>query len=116
MDTRQFLNQAQPQVLQSATILLYINAVFALIGFNAGGVLRLAIIAGAVGGWAIANNKKWGYYVGLAAAILPLAFTALFVLRTGMDFNLVTRILFEVLLVVLLVHPMSRNYVKTWFK
>jgi len=34
--------------------------------------LILAIVAGSVGaGWGIANEKKWGYYLGVGMALFP---------------------------------------------
>lgn len=113
METRKFLNQYQPQTLQSATILLYLNAVFAL--FNPS-VITLFILAGAGGAYGIANDKKWGYFVGLLAAIVPLALTLLIILTSGLKFDIGINLIFELILLAVLLHPLSKNYVKTWFK
>jgi hypothetical protein len=63
-----WFNQSLPQTLQMAVILLYINAFFFFIyrAFAApiGLVLMVGYVAGAFG---IANEKKWGYWVGRRA-------------------------------------------------
>ena len=126
MDTRRWLNQSQPQMLQSATILLYINAVFALIQFRgipAGlwALVYLLPFAGAGAGYGIANDRKWGYQLALVVAIVPLALTVVAIFgvygpNLAVDFNNILTVLFQVLLVVLLVHPLSRSYQRIWFK
>ncbi|MGH9059166.1 MAG: hypothetical protein ACRDZY_06575, partial [Acidimicrobiales bacterium] len=77
-DRRQWLNKTQPQTLQIGVVLLYLNAVFFLIFGVLGGALGaigLVVVAGqAVGGFGIANEHKWGYWLGLAAAIFPLLY------------------------------------------
>ena len=122
--TGRWLNQSQPQTLVIATWLLYIDALFAGIDLlRAPGVLMLPVgflyyavrIGGGVaGGRGIANEQKWGYYLGLAAAIAPFILR-LVLFRNPFAGNLIT-LLFEVALVALLLHPMSRDYQKTWFK
>lgn len=123
METRRFLNQYQPQTLQIATILLYINAVFALLSVGAllsgsrYALVELASLLGAGAAYGIANDKKWGYQLGLVAAIVPLVGTIFRVFGIGgLPFNLLLNLLFQGALVAVLVHPLSRNYVKTWFK
>jgi hypothetical protein len=104
-----------PQTLQSAVVLLYLNAAIALIiGVVAGGLadrLGLALILGEVaGGFGIANEKKWGYALALTVAVLALAIGFL-----GFPATVLT-LLFDILLMVLLLHPMSRSYYKLWFR
>jgi hypothetical protein len=106
----------QPQTLQIAVALLYWNAVLGLfLGIVAGGIGRIflvlivAEVAGAIG---IANERKWGYAVALVAAALPFVLVIAFGLVAGGLLNLI----FELALVALLVHPMSRNYYKIWFR
>ena len=119
METRRWLNQSQPQMLQSATLLLYINAVFAVL--RIGSPIFLIDVAGAVAAYGIANDKKWGYQLGLAVAFIPTALgvldlvgiTNVLAYRT---FDLVVFLLFKLLLVGLLFHPTSKGYVRIWFK
>jgi xanthine/uracil permease len=113
-----WINPHQPQTLMSAVILCYIQAFFALIRFSFFGPLGLFILVGmAAGGFGIANEKKWGYTLAVAAAGLEVI---LFVARGGLgalgDISVLFTFVFDVLLVVLLMHPMSRSYERTWFK
>ncbi len=107
----------QPQTLQIATALLYWNAILGLIaGVAVGGLGRLSLLliaadlAGALG---ISNAKKWGYYVAIAAAVLPL-FLLIF-LASVFAANILS-LLFQIALVVLLLHPQSRHYVRIWYR
>ncbi len=114
MATHKWLDRTQPQTLQIATMIMYINAVFDLIGgvafllFPIGVVMTLGSVAAGLG---IANEKKVGYWLGVAIALLPLVLIA-----TGRLGATLISLLFEVALVALLVHPQSRGYQKTWFK
>ena len=116
METRRWTNPTQPQTLQIAVFLLYINAVFTALFGGLGSLIGLVLVAGGAGaGFGIANEKRWGYNLGLAMAFLP------FVLRIA--FNGVGSIfggdlislMFEIALVALLLHPQSRDYQKIWF-
>ena len=80
-------------------------------------LIGLAIVAGGVlAGQGIANERKWGYGLGIVMAFLP------FVLRVyyaGIGNVLTTdalTLLFEIALVALLLHPQSRDYQRIWFK
>ncbi|MDQ1429999.1 MAG: hypothetical protein QOF40_601 [Actinomycetota bacterium] len=110
-----WVNQFQPQTLYMATILCYVDAVFGL--FNGIGLLNLVIIVclGA-GGFGIANEKRWGYAVAVTGAVLQVA-----VLFAIFGFGVFTStaiisLLFDGALVALLLHPMSREYQRIWFK
>lgn len=101
----------------SATILLYMNAVFGLLfglvwasfyGFPLGAVLVLGQAAAGLG---IANEKKWGYWLGV---VLVAAWVA-FLLKHFAFVDIIT-LLFYVALLALLLHPQSRSYRKVWFR
>ena len=116
METRRWTNPTQPQTLQIAVFLLYINAVFTALLGGLGSIIGIALVAGgAAGGFGIANEKKWGYNVGLAMAFLPfilrIAFNGVENIFGGSIINL----MFEIALVALLLHPQSRDYQKIWF-
>ena len=112
MNERRWFNPNQPQTLQIAVILLYLDAVFLLIGGALGLWLFLVtMVAMAAGAFGIANEKKWGYALGLAGAILNLL--APFVYGLGSN---ILNLIFSVALVALLVHPMSRDYQRIWFR
>ena len=115
---RRFLNPAQPQTLQIAVFLLYINAVFSvfnMLRFDYFPLIALALVAGGIAaGFGIANERKWGYGLGIVMAFLP------FVIRfyyggnpLGSD---ILSLMFEIALVALLLHPQSRDYQRIWFK
>ena len=117
LEERRWFSPTQPQTLQIATVLLYWNAALGLlIGLLTGGFGRLSLIllvADLAGAFGIANERKWGYVVAITAS----AFTLVLLLTgavsiAGELFNLI----FQIALVVLLVHPMSRAYYKIWFR
>lgn len=139
MEPKRWTNASQPQTLQIAVFLLYAGAVFGLIfgdnriwfqaavfeltnstsAINIGRLLWGAtVIASAAGAYGIANEQKWGYALGLAAAIGPLlARTIVLVLNQISPFNSdVISLMFDIALVVLLLHPQSREYQRIWFK
>jgi hypothetical protein len=124
-------NPSQPQTLQIAVFLLYANAAFAVLDilrYNIDfvklattlpfGTLYVASLVAAVfAGRGIANERKWGYLLGVAAAVFPFVFRLLVSRRiNGMvQVDLLT-LAFEVALVALLLHTQSREYQRIWFK
>jgi hypothetical protein len=125
METRRWTNPSQPQTLYLAVILLYINAALGLIGalFGFGlGLLGLLLIVGAVSaGLGIANEKRWGYVLGVALASLSLFLAVVLPLIVEgpllvFDPFFLINAVFPVALFALLVHPMSREYQRIWFK
>ncbi len=116
---RRWTNPSQPQTLQIAVFLLYLDAAFGALNMVLAGFPLLAIViggGGAAAGYGIANEKKWGYVLGLVMAFLPFV---LRVLIGGADALFATNVLslmFEIALVALLVHPQSRDYQRVWFK
>ena len=110
---QRFFDPSQPQTLQIATILLYLDAVFALLALGSISLL----FAGAYGGaaYGMANGKKWGYGLGIGVAVLRLLF-----LFGGSSVDIVLRVhtielMFAVALLALLLHPQSREYQKIWY-
>ena len=101
-----------------ATFLLYINGALGLL-FSFGGI-SMVLAAGLIGaGFGIANEKRWGYILGVVMATLDLLPLVLFVLARGigsiLSVNLLISALFPVALFALLIHPLSREYQKIWF-
>jgi len=125
MERRRWLNQGQPQTLIIACFLLYINAAFGLLALLAGGGIGLSGIGlvyypvviggGVLGGYGIANERKWGYFLAIATAFSPfvISFIELHNPLAGSD---LISLIFEIALVVLLLHTHSREYEKVWFK
>lgn len=121
METRRWTNPGQPQTLQIAVFLLYINAVFGVLFGEAFSPLGFLIVAGqAASGFGIANEKRWAYWLGVAVAVLGLLPFALVIAADGVgaifNIGLLINLLFPVALLALLVHPMSRDYQRVWFK
>jgi hypothetical protein len=114
VDDYRFVNQSQPQTLYGATILCYIDAFFGLITFSP--ILVLIAIALGAGGFGIANEKKWGYNVATGAAVVQVALLILIYGFNVLGFPLILNLMFDGLLVGLLVHPLSRDYQRIWFR
>jgi hypothetical protein len=96
----------------TATILLYINAVLDLLGGLGGFGLGIVLVVGQVAaGLGIANEKKWGYWLGVALTALIVVW-----LIYNFVFVAILSLIFYIALLALLLHPMSRSYRKTWFR
>lgn len=109
METQRWINQSHPQTLLMGTYLLYIEAFFGVVSVLLGGffLFGAALAAGAAAaGFGIANDRNWGYYLGIAVSAL------------GVLFNLgnMLGLIFAIAQIALLLHPMSRNYQKIWFR
>jgi uncharacterized membrane protein (DUF2068 family) len=121
METRRWTNPTQPQTLQIAVFLLYINAVFGvLFGQIFNGIGLILVIAQAAAGFGIANERKWGYWLGVLAAAVGLLPFVLYVASNGVgsifSISLLINVLFPAALFALLLHPMSRDYQRIWFR
>jgi hypothetical protein len=114
-----WVNHFQPQTLVIATFLCYWNAIFGLLfGIAATSVLAglIVIVALAAGGFGIANEKKWGYAVAVGGAVLQLVMLIAFYGSDVLTSLAIITLLFDGALVALLLHPMSREYQRIWFK
>src|SRR5215207_1600180 len=120
-----WINQGQPQTLYMVTVLLYLDAAWGLIFgsiyfvYGAGpGVLCLA--SAVVAAWAIANERQWGYLLGVVVSSVGAFFLAVVVINDGPDaiFDLEFLILAIPIIaqLLLLLHPQSREYQRIWFK
>jgi len=97
-------------------ILCYVQGLFSLLSYPSFGFFALLILVGLVlGGFGIANEKKWGYLLAVGTAVFQVI-VVLAVYRTIADVAVIIQLAFDVLLVVLLTHPMSRSYQRIWFK
>jgi hypothetical protein len=106
----------QPQTLQIATMLLYMHGIFALIFGALASALGLLVLVVSVGGaFGMANSKKWGYVLALIAAFLPFLFRLAVDGLSGLVGGDLITLMFDIALVALLVHPMSRSYQKIWY-
>ena len=117
METRRWLNQSQPQTLVIAVMLLYLDAVFIALSGGIFSGLGLVIVVGSVAaGYGIANERKWGYFLGIGIAVFFLLPFALSLLHNGNFGGNAIGLLFAVAKFALLVHPQSRSYQRIWFK
>jgi uncharacterized membrane protein (DUF2068 family) len=114
MPANRWLDRTQPQTLYIATVLLYINGVFEVI-FGGLSLIAVALAAGQIAaGYGIANEKRWGYFLGVVMAFLPFVLQLLF-FHNPFATNIIT-LMFEIALVALLLHRQSREYQRIWFK
>ncbi|MCU1375566.1 MAG: hypothetical protein JWO68_2852 [Actinomycetia bacterium] len=94
--------------MQIAVFLFYINAFFAVVYRIAFTPIGFAYFAGCIAaGFGIANERRWGYIVGLVVAAVGLLL--------GFSGSGLIGILFGIALVALLLHPQSRDYQRIWF-
>ena len=118
METRRWTNPTQPQTLQIAVFLLYINAVFNVITLYP--PYLLLAVGEAAAGFGIANERRWGYWLGVGVATLGLLPAVLYVMANGigsvLNLLFLISIVFPVALFALLIHPMSRDYQRIWFR
>jgi hypothetical protein len=113
---RRWINQSQPQTLQGAVLFSYLNAALALVYALVLGasLYYLPVLLLAVAAYGIANERKVGYWGGVVLACLNVL-GVLAILALGGGFGGILNLLFAGILVVLLLHPDSRNYQRVWF-
>ena len=113
MPSNRWVDRTQPQTLMMATVLMYVNAALdLLLGFGGFfGVGLLLVVGQVAAGWGIANEKKWGYWLGVVVVALWLPFILI-----NFTFVSLFSLLFAGALLALLLHPQSRNYRRTWFR
>ncbi|GIU83328.1 MAG: hypothetical protein KatS3mg008_0103 [Acidimicrobiales bacterium] len=120
MHFERWLNRSQPQTLYIATILFYASAVITVLTGGVASPLGLLFVALEVAaGLGIANERKWGYAIGVAVTGLAVALLALAVLtrpRLLFDVTVWIASVFPIARFALLVHPLSREYQRVWFR
>lgn len=125
MEPRVWVNRNQPQTLYIAQLLLYFRGGIALVfGVLLGGSLTLLSLLFAVAevaaGYGIANERRWGYWLGVSVAAIALLVALLVLLQNFGRFDRLfgqsIGVLFDVALVALLLHPMSLGYQRYWPK
>ena len=137
LDFRKWFDRMQPQTLQIATWLLYLNGFFALIGFLGtndwigvarsskgflGVIVGLLVIAGYIlGGFLMANDRRLGYRLALIGAFSPFALRIWILWSYDLGwFDMITGknligFLFDVALCALLLHSQSREHQRLWY-
>ena len=138
LDPRKWFDRMQPQTMQIATWLLYLNGFFALIGFMdksdwigfarvdkgaLGSLIGLVVVASFIaGGYLMANDRKIGYRLALVAAFSPFALR-IWILWSYPEFSAIDKVtgndtigfIFEAALCALLLHPQSREHQRLWY-
>jgi len=122
MEKRVWVNPRQPQTLYIAQLLLYFRGGTALLfGFVLGGLFTafslLFAVGNVVAAFGIANERRWGYRLGVVVAAYRLIETLLALADDfGRLWSYGIGLLFDLALVALLLHPMSRGYQRYWPK
>ncbi len=122
MQPRVWVNPRQPQTLYIAQLLMYfrggIALVFGVLFGRSFTVLSLLFAVGNVmAAYGIANERRWGYKLGVAVAALALVGSLLVLVDSFTRvWSQLIGLLFDVALVALLLHPMSRGYQRYWPK
>lgn len=112
MPSRRWVNRHQPQTLVLATVLLYMEGLFNLA--RGAGLLLVGLgMAGA--GFGIANDRRWGWWLGITMAGLSVV-ARLTWFGYGSSMTFLLSLVFPVALFALLVHPHSRGHQRIWFE
>jgi hypothetical protein len=114
-EPRRWFDSSQPQTLQGATMLCYIIAAFGILSILFGAYPGLISLATGVAGYGVANERRWGYWLGIVLSGLT-ALLYLLLLVSGYGFSITINLLFTLVLLVLFLHPQSREYQRVWFK
>ena len=92
-------------------MLLYIEGLFSLVRGQIPLLIGVAMFPAA---WGIANDRRWAWRLGIGAAavnvLMPLRWYGF-----GNTMTLAFALLFPVVLLVLLLHPVSREHQRIWF-
>lgn len=137
LDTRKWIDRLQPQTLAIATWLLYIEGAFALVDYidrsdinsawtrtEFGGIVALiSALSYVAGPFLMANGKRLGWWISVYAAASPWVLRVLLrvqyhsiSLRWVITQSDTIGFVFEVALVALLLHPLSRRHERTWLR
>lgn len=139
LDSRRWFDRMWPQTLAIAVWLLYIDGVFNLLAMLdrrdiwgmwrvEGGlgllVALVALVACPLGGFLMANGKMLGWWAAVGAAVAPWLLRIWWKVAVWPEVSLewvvvggsYVNLMFEAALVGLLLHPMSRNYARSWMR
>jgi len=124
-EPRRWFDASQPQTLQGAVMLSYLTAVIGILNLFRGAYVEFELLPLGLGvaAWAVANEKRWGYWLGVVLAVILVVQDATFaflVLKlTNISMLLlfsIVQLFFAVIVAVLYLHPYSRQYQRIWFK
>ncbi len=84
-----------------------------LVPFGVTLLLGGAFVAGGLG---TANERRWGHRLCAVAAIYSTLASLRWTVRESIGLGILMQLMFDVLLLVLIFHPLSRNYRRIWFQ
>ena len=95
----------------------YRQLAYDILGLFASRIFPLVLLVALVGGGlGIANEKKWGFRLAVSAALYSVAATLWIGIRYDVELlGFLLRLMFDLVLVVLLLHPQSKEYRRIWF-
>jgi len=95
----------------------YRQLAYDVLGLFASRIFPLILLAALVGGGlGIANEKKWGFRLAVSAALYSVVATLWIGIRYDVELlGFLLRLMFDLVLVVLLLHPQSKEYRRIWF-
>jgi hypothetical protein len=115
------MNRMHPQTLSMAVSLGYIGVVFSVLsGTWLNPIGLVAVLLGFAATVGIANDKKVAWYVAVVLSSIGMLALGAYVLLSGggvlFSVDFLIGIVSPVAYFALLIHPISRSYVKTWFQ
>ena len=97
-------------------MLCYITAFFGVIYLLFGGGIYLIPALLGVGGFGVANERRWGYALASVLAVLNVITGFALMAAAGFALGGMLTLLFAIVLAALLLHPQSREYQRIWFR
>jgi hypothetical protein len=114
-EPHRWFDSTQPQTLQGAVMLSYVIAAFGVLSLLSGAYPEVIALGLGAAGYGVANERRWGYWLGIVLAGLNVFVALLWVIETGFSL-LIVNLMLMVVLFALFVHPQSREYQRIWFK
>ena len=118
MANKVWFNPRLPETLQGAILFSYLNAGFAIFGIitGIGNAFDLILLVGALGAVGMANQRKWGYRLACAVAIINFLLQLLIFATYGFGFGYMINLVFSIFLIALLFNVTSRTYQRSYFR
>ena len=114
-EPRRWFDPSQPQTLQGAVMLSYATAAISLLLVLFGTYPLVVSLGLGVAGYGVANEKRWGYWLGVVLSGLSALLLLLVLVETGSG-GIIPNLFFTAVLMALFLHPQSREYQRVWFK
>jgi uncharacterized membrane protein (DUF2068 family) len=112
---RRWFDPSQPQTLQAAVLFSYLNAALAILSLFFGASLALILLVEGIAANGIANDERWGYWLGVVTACIFLVLQLIGFVTFSHGFAGLLNLFFAGVLLALLLHPQSRAYQRVWF-